>query len=108
MKFFPSSPKEPIPDAFLPSRVFRHAGRGGGLCRSHFGGLPPTPGSIHVEERPRCASAEQEVPKPIRELIVQRWRPGVRAGPARTVRRWKVRRDAVCCHPEVRRVATRE
>src|SRR5260221_6158180 len=64
------------PDAFLTSRIFRLAGRGG-LCPTRIRGLPPTPRrSIRVEERPRCASAEPKVPEPIRELVLQRWRTG--------------------------------
>jgi hypothetical protein len=101
---------EAKPDAFLPSRVFRHAGRGG-LCQSHIWGPPPTPrscNSIRVKERPRCASAEPEIPEPIHELVLQLWRTGVRAGQARTVRRWKVCHDAMCVHPTMCRTAARE
>ena len=46
------------PDAFLTCHVFRHAARGNGLCSLCIRGLPPTPRSVHITERPRCASVE--------------------------------------------------
>ena len=65
--------QEANPDAFLTSCVFRHAGCGGCLYRSHFRGPPPTPRSIHLDQRPRRARAETEVPRLCPRVRLATW-----------------------------------